>query len=36
MTRKVKEGLATVEVKLLDHVLIAGDQAISFNSLQLL
>lgn len=36
MTRKVKDGLATVEVKLLDHILIAGDQAISFNSLLLL
>lgn len=36
MTRKIKDGLAAVEIKLIDHVLIAGDQAVSFASLQLL
>jgi DNA repair protein RadC len=36
MTRRLKEGLATVDIGLLDHVLIAGDEAISFTSKGLL
>ncbi|WP_304439877.1 JAB domain-containing protein, partial [Caulobacter sp. CCH9-E1] len=36
MTRRLKEGLATVDIGLLDHVLIAGDEAISFTTKGLL
>ena len=29
-TRNLKEGLALVEVKVLDHFIVAGRQAVSF------
>jgi DNA repair protein RadC len=30
LTRQLKEALALVEVKVLDHFIIAGNQALSF------
>jgi DNA repair protein RadC len=30
LIRTLKEALALVEVKVLNHVIVAGDQAISF------
>ena len=30
LTRNLKEALALVEVKVLDHFIVAGNQAISF------
>jgi DNA repair protein RadC len=30
LTRNLKEALALVEVKVLDHFVVAGNQAISF------
>ncbi|HEX2567602.1 MAG TPA: JAB domain-containing protein, partial [Burkholderiales bacterium] len=30
LTRELKEALALVEVKVLDHFIVAGHQALSF------